>query len=50
MPSKKPQSFEQMSKEELTVKIEKGLKDIEEGRVYTSEEVDDLLKKKYGIE
>lgn len=49
LPSEKPLSLNEMTKEELEAKIEKGLKDVEEGRVYTSEEVDALLKEKYGI-
>lgn len=49
LPAEKPLSFEEMTKEELVEMVEKGLKDVEEGRGYTSEEVDAFLREKYGI-
>ena len=38
-----------LSKEELEAEIMKGIKDVEEGRVYTSEEVDEIFRLKYGF-
>ena len=37
------------SKEELEAEIMKGVKDVEEGRVYTMEEVEEIFRLKYGF-
>ena len=45
-----PPFFEgDMSKEELKAKLEDGFKAIEEGKVYTQEEVETILKEEFGI-
>ena len=49
LPVEKPRYIEDMTKEELEEMIERSRKDIEEGRFYTSEEVDAMLREKYGI-
>lgn len=49
LPNERPLFLDEMTEKELAEKIERGLKDVEEGRVYTSEEVDALLKEKCGI-
>ena len=49
LPVEKPRYIEDMTKEELEEMIKRSRKDIEEGRFYTSEEVDAMLREKYGI-
>lgn len=46
---RKPVAAGALSKEELEAEIMKGVKDIEEGRVYTVEEVEEILRLKYGF-
>ena len=46
---KEPLFLDEMSEEEVTNEINQGRKDIKEGKVYTQEEVDAILKEKYGI-
>ena len=46
---RKPLFLSNMSDEELYNELEKGLKDVEEGRVYSQKEVDKILKKELGI-
>ena len=45
LPVKEPLFLDELTEEELDKELEKGLKDIEEGRTYTSEEVKAMLKK-----
>ena len=49
LPHEEPIFLDETSEETLNKKIDEGLKDIEEGRTYTQEEVDAMLKEKYGI-
>ncbi len=49
LPSKKPLNMGELSKEEFDQAISDGMKDFENGNVYTSEEVKSRLKGKYGI-
>ena len=49
LPQEEPIFLDETSEETLNKKIDEGLKDIEEGRTYTQEEVDAMLKEKYGI-
>ena len=49
LPAEKPLFLDELTKEELEKKIDEGLKDIEEGRVYTAEEVEAMLKKELKI-
>lgn len=46
---KRPKSFEELTEEELFEILEKGNKDAEEGKVYTSEQIEEMLKKKYNL-
>lgn len=46
---KEPVFLDEISEEELNKKIDEGLKDIEEGRVYTQEEVDVMFEEKHDI-
>ena len=46
---KKPVAAGALSKEELKAEILKGVKDIEEGRFYTKEEMDEIFRLKYGL-
>ena len=45
LPAKEPIVISELSEEEMTREIGKGLDDIENDRVYTQEEVDAMLKK-----
>ncbi len=49
LPSKKPISLEMLSREELNEELRLGLKDFENGDVYTADEVKEHLSRKYGI-
>ncbi len=49
LPSKKPLSLASLSKEEFDEAISEGMRDIENGKVYTAEEVKAHLSRKYGI-
>lgn len=49
LPTEKPLFLDELTKEEMEKHLEKGLKDIEEGRVYTAEEVEAMLKKELKI-
>ncbi len=49
LPSKKPLNMGELSKEEFDQAISDGMRDFEDGNVYTSEEVKSRLKGKYGI-
>ncbi len=46
---RKPLSVDEMTQEELTAEIEKGLDDIHERRTYSHEEVLDELNRRFGI-
>ncbi len=47
--SGKPTCVGGMSKDDLEKELAKGFKDVEEGRTYTQEEVDAILKWEFGI-
>ena len=49
LPHEEPIFLDETSEETLNKKIDEGLKDIEEGRTYTQEEVDAMLKKEFAI-
>ncbi len=49
LPYEKPLSLDNLSKKELEDELEKGLKSLEEGRTYTAEEVNEILRKKFNI-
>lgn len=45
LPRKEPLFLDEMTDEQLAEEINKGIKDAQEGRVYTLEEVNEMLKK-----
>lgn len=49
LPAKKLISIAELTKEELDTEIAKGVADIENGRVYSAEEVFDEMHRSYGI-
>ncbi|MGN1113373.1 MAG: type II toxin-antitoxin system RelB/DinJ family antitoxin [Acutalibacteraceae bacterium] len=49
LPQEKPLSFDSMTKEQLDAEIEKGMTDIEEGKVYSAQTVEDEMKRKFGV-
>lgn len=49
LPIKRPLVMGELTKEELDAEIAKGIVDIENGRVYSAEEVLDEMHRSYGI-
>ena len=49
LPQKEPLFLDEMTEEQLVEEVNKGIKDLEEGRVYTSEEVRTILKKELNL-
>ena len=49
LPARRPTVAGDMSKEELDRELQKGIDSLREGKVYSTEEVDALLAKEYGI-
>lgn len=49
LPAKKPLVMDGLTKEQLDAEIAKGMADVENGRVYSAEEVDEELNRLYGI-
>ena len=49
LPQKEPIFLHELTEEEMNRKIGEGLDDIKEGRTYTQEEVDAMLKKEFAI-
>ena len=49
MPAKKPIDVNDLTIEQLKEELMKGVKDVEEGKTYTMEEVDEMLRKEFGI-
>ena len=49
MPVKKPIDVNDLTIEQLKEELMKGVKDVEEGKTYTMEEVDEMLRKEFGI-
>ena len=45
LPSNKPLSVSELTKEQLNAEIAKGMEDIENGKVYSAEEVESEIKK-----
>ena len=50
LPECKPTFIDELTEEQLNLEIQKGLQDVEDGKVYSAEEVRALLKKDLGIE
>ena len=49
LPSAKPTAVGAMTREQLDTEIAKGVASLQSGKTYSQEEVDELLKRKYGI-
>ena len=49
LPREEPLFLGEMTEEELAEELNKGIKEAEEGKTYTVDEVDAMLKDKYGI-
>ena len=49
LPASKPLSNHQLSMEELDTALQEGYDDIENGRIVSSQEVTDEMKRRYGI-
>lgn len=49
LPQEEPIFVNELTEEEMNRKIGEGLNDIKEGKVYTKEEVETLLKKEFAI-
>lgn len=49
LPTKKPLSMNELTKEQLDAEISKGMNDIENGRVYSAEEAEKEMHRLYGI-
>ena len=49
LPSAKPISAGDMSREQLDAELMKGIESMKSGRVYTADEVDAELKREFGI-
>lgn len=47
IPTKKPLSISTMSKDEFNNELQKGVNDLNEGRVFNMDEMNAMLKKKY---
>ena len=49
IPTRTPLNIDEMSETELNTELLKGLKDAKEGRTYSLDEVDEMLKKEFGF-
>ena len=49
LPVDEPLFLDEMTDEEITKVLDERIKEADEGKVYTQEEVDAMLKEKYGI-
>lgn len=49
LPANKPISVSELTKEQLNAEIAKGMEDIENGKVYSAEEVKSEMHRLYGI-
>ena len=49
LPDKKPVYADELTLDELNIEIAKGMKDVEEGKVHSVKEVDEILKKDLNI-
>ena len=49
LPQETPLAYEVLSKEQFDEEIEKGMADIHAGRVYSAEEVEEEMKRDFGI-
>lgn len=49
LPASKPLDMRQMTKEQFDAEIQKGITDIENGRVYSVDEVEEEMHRLYGV-
>ncbi len=49
LPSSKPLAVDTMTRERLDAELQKGMDAIDAGKVYSADEVDDVLAKEFGI-
>ena len=49
LPPQKPLSISEMTKEQFDIEISKGIDDIENGRVFSADEVKERMRQKYGL-
>ncbi len=49
LPAKKPLAMGELTKEQLDAELAKGMADIENGRVYSADEVEEEMHRLYGI-
>lgn len=49
LPMKKPLAMSELTKEQLDAELAKGMADIENGRVYSADEVEEEMHRLYGI-
>ncbi len=49
LPANKPLDMSQMTKEQFDAEIQKGITDIENGRVYSVDEVEEEMRRLYGV-
>lgn len=49
LPVSKPVAIDSLTKEQLDAELQKGFDDIENGRVFSLDEVDSEMKSRYGI-
>ena len=49
LPAKEPLVMSQLTKEQLDAEIAKGVANIEDGKVYSAEEVEERMHRMYGI-
>lgn len=49
LPANKPLDMSQMTKEQFDAEIQKGITDIENGRVYSADEVEEEMHRLYGV-
>lgn len=49
LPSEAPLAYGSLTKEQFNVEINKGMADIENGRVYSADEIEAEMRKDYGV-
>ena len=49
LPSSKPLDIDTMTREQIDAELQKGIDSIKAGKVYSADEVDEMLAKEFGI-
>lgn len=49
LPSSKPLDIDTMTREQIDAELQKGIESIKAGKVYSADEVDEMLAKEFGI-